>query len=68
MKFNKDKCEVVEMNKDKQIKFKDGTQVKHVNEATYLGSIPTADAISITEIHNIVAAFETIVNNVVKNK
>ena len=51
MNLNKNKCEVIAMNKDNQIKFKDGTPLKHVNEAAYLGCKLTVDTNPTTEIH-----------------
>ena len=56
MKLNTDKCEVIGMNKDNQIKFRDGTPVKHVNEATHLGGKFTVDTNATTEIQNRIAA------------
>ena len=35
MKLNNAKCEVIAMNKSNNVKFKDGTKLKHVKEATY---------------------------------
>ena len=56
MKLNKDKCEVIAINKDNQIKCRDGTPAKHANEATYLGGKLTVDTNPTTEIQNIIAA------------
>ena len=56
MKLNKDICEVIAMNKDSQIKFRDDTPVKHVNGSTYLGGKLTVDTSPTTGIQKIIAA------------
>ena len=50
MKLNNGKCEVIAMNKNNDIKFKDGTKLKHVREATYLGGKLTENTNASTEI------------------
>ena len=53
MKLNRDKCEVIAMNKDNDIKFENGTKLKHVDKATYLGGILTKKNVdALTEIQN----------------
>ena len=44
------------MNKSNNIKFKDGTTLKHVNEATYLGGKLTEDTNANTEIQGRISA------------
>ena len=50
MKLNNAKCEVIAMNKSNNVKFKDGTKLKHVKEATYVGVELTEDTNANTEI------------------
>ena len=57
MKLNKkNKCEVVAMNRDNQIKFKDGNLIGHVDQATYLGGILTKKVNPLVEIQNRIAS------------
>ena len=56
MKLNNGKCEVIAMNKSNDIKFKDGTKLKHVREATYLGGKLTENTSASTEIQGRIAA------------
>ena len=50
MKINNAKCDVIAMNKSNNVKCKDGTKLKHVKEATYLGGNLTEDTNANTEI------------------
>ena len=52
MRLNNAKCEVIAMNKSNNVKFKDGTELKHVKEATYLGGKLTEDTNANTEIQS----------------
>ena len=52
MKLNKNKCEVIAMNKDNDIRFEDGTRLKHVDQATYLGGKLAKDVNPLTEIQS----------------
>ena len=56
MKLNKDKCEIIAMNRDNNIKFEDGQNLTHVDNATYLGGKLTKDVNPITEIQNRISA------------
>ena len=56
MKLNNNKCEVIATNRQNDIKFKDDTKLKHVNEATYLGGKLTMDTNANTEIQGRISA------------
>ena len=56
MKLNNAKCEVIAMNKSKIVKLKDGTKLKHVKEATYLGGKLIEDTNANTEIQGRISA------------
>ena len=56
MKLNNAKREVIAMNKRNNVKLKDGTKLKHVKEATYLGGKLTEDTNANIEIQGIIAS------------
>ena len=56
MKLNKGKCEVIAMNKSNDIKFRDGTKLKHVQEATYFGGKLTESTNANIEIQGRITA------------
>ena len=56
MRLNNAKCEVIAMNKSNNVKLKDGTKLKHVKEATYLGGELTEDTNANTEIQGRISA------------
>ena len=56
MSLNKDKCGVFAIHEEHAVTSSDGTPLKHVSEATYLGGTLTKDTNPTTEIQNRIAA------------
>ena len=55
MNLKQNKCEVIAMNRDNNIKFSDGTPLEHVNQAVYLGGTLTKYVNPLTEKPNLIA-------------
>ena len=56
LKLNHDKCHVLAMNGHNCIRFKDGSRMKHVEEAVYLGGILTKHVNIASEVSNRIAS------------
>ena len=56
LRLNQAKCNILSMNGNNQIGFKDGTLVRHTDEATYLGGILTKSVNISTEISRRIAS------------
>ena len=56
LRLNQAKCNILAMNGNNQVRFKDGTLVKHTDEATYLGGILTKTVNISTEISSRIAS------------
>ena len=56
LRLNQAKCNILAMNGNNQVRFKDGTLVKHTDEATYLGGILTKSVDISTEISSRIAS------------
>ena len=56
LRLNQAKCNILSMNGNNQIRFKDGTVVRHTDEATYLGGILTKSVNISTEISSRIAS------------
>ena len=56
LRLNQAKCNILSMNGNNQIRFKDGTLVRHTDEATYLGGILTKSVNISTEISSRIAS------------
>ena len=55
-RLNQAKCNILAMNGNNQVRFKDGTLVEHTDEATYLGGILTKSVNISTEISSRIAS------------
>ena len=56
MMLNNNKCEVIVMHKNNDIRFEDGTLLKHVDQATYLGGRLAKDVNPLTKIQSIISS------------
>ena len=68
MKLNKNKCNYICMNQNNKLKFADGTPLKSVDTAVYLGGTLDKQMKSITEINNRISSTMPILKSLNLNK